>query len=408
MSSTDTDDDGQFILASIQMDEQRRINAMIRESFRLDPSIKDFLIHEDDVMRIVCARGTKKLRDLFIPKEDFIGALMDTPITMQAILCFVIVHLMRANTEEDIEVKRRELIDQLDKKGCYNGSTRLDWGTTVRVTLFRQGRGKLAIVGRVASLIVPLIDRIGLPHQAVTELKKTQRGLVLITGPMSAGKTRTAQTLLNHRNLQSGGHIITIEDPIETDLRSEKCLITTKEVGVDVATFADGLRDALRQAADVLFIGEMRDKETVKAAINASGSGLLVIATVHGDTCAMALTRMMSLLGDEADGYWGVLSKSLICVLRQALIPTSDEKSWVMVSDAVINRSDSQVSSLLTKGDLSALEKYTSGVTKKEGKFEDWISMNDSLRPLIISKKITLDSAKKASTFVQGLTDTPS
>jgi len=400
--------DETFTINSKDLVEQHVVNAIIKESYRIDPSIKDFLIHEDDVVRVVCSRGTKKLAELFTPSDENVSRLMAANVTKNAILYFVLCNLMGATNSEQLEARRTELVETLRRKTCYNGSTRLQWGTSVRVTLFLQGRGKLAIVGRVAPQLVPPIDAIGLPHQAAAALRGAQRGLVLITGPMSAGKTRTAQTILNHRNMNTGGHIVTIEDPIETELKSDKCLITTKEVGVDTASFAEGLRDALRQAADILFIGEMRDKETVKAAINASGSGLLVVATVHGDTCAMALTRMMSLLGEEATGYWGVLSQSLICILRQALIPTADGKGWVMVSDAVLNGGAAGggvgVSALLGKGDLAGLESYTAGATKgaRSGE-EDWISMNDAMRKLVAAQKISPAAARKAATDPKGL-----
>jgi twitching motility protein PilT len=382
----------QFQLSSDDRKEQRIINAVLKEATRLDVSIKDFLIHEEDVVRVTCARGTKKLAELFEPANTEVHEALSRPINRNAILCFVIVNLMGARTLEEIEPKKQELQEHLTRKNSYTDSIRLNWGSKIRVMMFRQSKGKLAIVGRVSPLTTPAMDQIGLPHQAVSAIKSSQRGLILITGPMSAGKTSTAQSILNHRNFHNSGHIVTIEDPIETELRSEKCLITPKEVGVDVASFHQGLIDALRQAADTMLIGELRDKDTIRAAISAAGSGILVVATVHGDTCLGALSRMMSLLGDEASGYWKVLSQSLICVVRQALVSSADGSGWVMVSDAMINRG--QVSALLSKSDVAGLEQYTSGATKGD----DWISMNDALRGLVTAKRVGLEQARRTST----------
>lgn len=372
--------------------EQNIIHTALHKAFEIDPSIKDFIIHQDEQIRVACARGK-------LPISEILNCpALEAPISEQAIMKFVTVYLMGPATSADqVKANHDTLKKKMEVRSSYSDSMRLNWGSKIRISMFRQAKGRLALVGRVSSLLVTPLDKVGMPHQAVSAIRAAQRGLIIITGPMSSGKTATAQSILQMRNLSTTAHIMTVEDPIETTLKSEKCLITTKEVGSDVGSFLEGLTDALRQAVDVLLIGEMRDADTIKAAVSAAGSGMLVIATVHGDTCAGALSRMMSMLGDEAPGYWKVLSTSLIAVIRQALVATADGTSWQVAADALINTD--KVSQLLSKGDGSQLEQFATGPTKSE----EWISMNDTLKMLIANKRITLAEARRESTDVKSL-----
>lgn len=368
------------------------LHTAIQKAVEADSSIKDFMVHEGREIWVACARGKLRLADI-IDCPSLTG-----PVTRQAIFYFVVVHLMGATTSDQAKANSDILKSAMERSTSYSNSIRLSWGSKIRISLFRQGKGQLALVGRVTSLLLPALDKIGLPPQAVTAVRNTPRGLILLTGPMSAGKTATAQAILQYRNMTTTGHIMTVEDPIETSLVSDKCLITSKEVGADVTSFLEGLKDALRQAVDVLLIGEMRDAETIKTALSAAGSGMLVLATVHGDTCSGALTRMMSLLGEEAPGYWKVLSTSLIVVVRQALVPTVEGNGWQVVADALINKG--AVTQLLSGGDGNGLEKHASGPTKDD---TGWISMNDNLRQLIKNGTITPDAARRETTDVKGL-----
>ena len=371
---------------------QQLLHVALHKAVEVDRSIKDFIVHEGQPIWVACARGKLRLSDIITGAPDLEG-----PMSREAIMFFVVITLMGSETPEQVKTNQERLALHMEKRSSYSDSIRLNWGSKIRISLFRQAKGKLALVGRVSSLLVAPLDKIGLPHQAVSAIRQAQRGLVVITGPMSSGKTATAQSILNHRNFTSTGHIMTVEDPIETSLTSEKCLITCKEVGVDVGSFLEGLQDALRQAVDVLLIGELRDADTIKAAISAAGSGMLVVATVHGDTCAGALTRMMSLLGDAGAGYWKVLSATLITVIRQALVPTSDGASWQVAADALINRGT--VSNTLKQADASQLETFADGPTKSD----EWISMNDSLRTLVTARRVTLEHARRETTDVKAL-----
>lgn len=374
--------------------EQQLVHTALEESVKADPSIKDFLIHEGQPIWVACARGKLRLSEIITGAPEMTG-----PISKTAIFYFVVVHLMGAVNKDQAVKNNERLQKHMQDKTSYSDSIRLSWGSKVRISLFRHAKNQLGLVGRVTSLLLPPLDRIGIPHEAITAIRAMPRGLILITGPMSSGKTGTAQAILNYRNMTSTGHIMTIEDPIETSLTSDKCLITNKEVGLDVTSFYEGLQDALRQAVDVLLIGEMRDAPTIKTAISAAGSGMLVVATVHGDTCGGALTRMMSMLGDEAPGFWKVLSTSLICVVRQALIPTAEGGGWQVVADALINKGG--VPALLASADSSKqLDTFASGPTKADSQ---WISMNDNIRRLVAAKTITAEAAKRETTDVKNL-----
>lgn len=368
------------------------INIALHKAVEVDSSIKDFLIHQDEPIWVTCARGTIRLSEVITGCPELEG-----PMTKEAITYFCIVYLMGAKTQPQAIENRERLSETMRTQTSYSDSIRLNWGAKIRISLFRHGRGKWALVGRVSSTLVARLDALGLPHQAVAAIRSQHRGLVLITGPISAGKTATAQAILNHRNLSQSGHIMTIEDPVETSLIPEKCMITTKEVGIDVASFQEGMRDALRQAVDVLLIGELRDPETIKTALSAAGSGMMVIATVHGDSCFGAINRMMSLLGEEAPGYWKVLGSNLVAVVRQALVPTLNGDGWQMAADAMINTGS--VSQLLGTADGKGLETLTNGTSKGN----DWISMNDGLKTLIKAKRVSLESALRATTDVKGL-----
>jgi twitching motility protein PilT len=269
--------------------------------------------------------------------------------------------------------------------------------------LFRQGKGRLALNVRLSRSMPPPLEQLGLPQQVLPVLRGAQRGLVLLTGPMSSGKTSTAQAMLHHRNTMRPGHIVTIEDPIETDLQPSKCLITTKEVGTDVPSFHAGLLDALRQACDVLFIGELRDADTIRTAITAAASGILVVATTHGDTCTGTLSKMMTLLGAEAAGYYKLLAQNLVCVIRQAMVPSTDGSSWHVVADALLPKPQAgQVAGLLEQGDIAKLEGQLAGATPQQ-RSEEWVSMNDQLSTLVKEGKVQLAVARQVSTLPKGL-----
>jgi twitching motility protein PilU len=151
-----------------------------------------------------------------------------------------------------------------------------------RVNIFRQ-RGCIGIVFRQIKVEIDTIDDLGLP-QILKDISMTKRGLVLVVGGTGTGKSTTLAAMIDYRNTNSPGHIITIEDPIEFVFEEKEALISQREVGIDTESFYSALRHVVRQSPDVILIGEMRDLETINVALQASETGHLVLSTVH--TCS--------------------------------------------------------------------------------------------------------------------------
>ncbi|MDD5199534.1 MAG: ATPase, T2SS/T4P/T4SS family [Terrimicrobiaceae bacterium] len=194
-------------------------------------------------------------------------------------------------------------------------------GERFRVNLFRH-LGRRGAVLRHIRAEMPDLDDLGVPAPMLREWVARQSGIILVTGPAGSGKSTTLAACLNHINESSSRHVVTIEDPIEFVFRDNASIFTQREVGIDTASFADGLHQALRQAPDVLFIGEIRDPDSAVTTIRASETGHLVLATIHGADTADALERMSQLLPESERGMLArVFASQLIGVLAQRLLP---------------------------------------------------------------------------------------
>jgi twitching motility protein PilT len=189
----------------------------------------------------------------------------------------------------------------------------------LRVNLFRH-RGGLAAALRPLRRIRPLTE-LGLPAD-LQQLSDAADGLVLLVGPTGSGKSTTIAALLDHLNQTRARHIVTIEDPIEFEHESRRCLVHQREVGRDVESFAAGLRAALRESPDVILVGEMRDSETFAAALTAAETGHLVLSTVHSGSAAMAIDRIIdSFPPHQQVQVRGQLASVLRAIVTQVLLP---------------------------------------------------------------------------------------
>ncbi len=192
-----------------------------------------------------------------------------------------------------------------------------------RVAIFRQ-RGNISIALRLIPNKLLTFEEIGLP-QIVKELIRRPRGLFIVTGPTGCGKTTSLATMIDHVNSQLDRHIITVEDPIEYYHYAKKSIINQREVGVDVPSFAEALRRALRADPDVILVGEMRDLETIEAAIRSAETGHLVFGTLHTTGAAGTISRVIDAFPVNQQAQVRVqLSVSLIAVLSQVLLPRID------------------------------------------------------------------------------------
>lgn len=208
-----------------------------------------------------------------------------------------------------------------------------------RTSVFRtKGVGDLSIVMRLIPTAILSFEDLGLPLNAVSDALEAPRGLVLVTGPTGSGKSTTLATMINWINENHDAHIITIEDPIEYRHFSRKSIVNQREVGTDTISFAYGVRGALRQDPDVILIGEMRDHETMDAAISAAETGHLVFATLHTMSAADTVNRIIDAFPvDQQEQTRVVLSTCLRTIIAQSLIPRSDGRGRVAAFEILHN-----------------------------------------------------------------------
>jgi twitching motility protein PilT len=205
-----------------------------------------------------------------------------------------------------------------------------------RVSVFRQ-KGNIGIVMRKIPYKLLTFEQIGLPA-AVEELCRRPRGMFLVTGPTGSGKTTTLASMINYININFERHIITAEDPLEYYHEHKKSIITQREIGGDVPTFAEALRRALRQDPDVILVGEMRDLETIAAAIQAAETGHLVFGTLHTTGAGGTINRIIDAFPTEQQEQIRVqLSGTLLAVLSQALLPRVDTDGMVAAYEFMVN-----------------------------------------------------------------------
>jgi len=193
-------------------------------------------------------------------------------------------------------------------------------GNRVRVNMFRQ-LGHLAVVMRVIESHIPQPEDLGLPPQ-VASIAKMRQGLVIFSGATGSGKSTSMASLLNEINAERYQHILTIEDPVEYIFTEKRCVISQRQIGIDVPDFAHAMRAALREDPDVILMGEMRDPESMEIALNAAETGHLVFTTLHAPTSADAITRMVSSFkGEEQSTIRAKLAHNLRSIVTQRLLP---------------------------------------------------------------------------------------
>jgi len=199
-----------------------------------------------------------------------------------------------------------------------------------RVNIFRQ-RGNIGMVIRKITTEIPTIDELGLPD-IFKEIVMSKRGLVIMVGATSSGKSTSLAAMVDHRNRNQAGHIITIEDPIEFVHQHRKSVITQREVGTDTVSFKAALKNTLRQAPDVILVGEIRDRETMEHALEFAETGHLCMATLHANNANQALERVLNFFPEEMHPQVRLnLAMNMKAVLSQRLVKTQDSGRQVAV-----------------------------------------------------------------------------
>ena len=222
-----------------------------------------------------------------------------------------------------------------------------------RINIFKQ-RNEVSIVARNIKLDIPRFEDLKLPEVLLGTVME-KRGLVLFVGGTGSGKSTSLAALIDYRNRNSGGHIITIEDPVEYVHRHKKSIINQREVGVDTRSFHAALKNTLRQAPDVILIGEIRDRETMEHALAFADTGHLAISTLHANNANQALDRIINFFtADRQNQVWMDLSLNLKAIVAQQLIPTPDGKGRRAVIEVLINTP--LAADLIRKGEVHELK----------------------------------------------------
>ena len=222
-----------------------------------------------------------------------------------------------------------------------------------RVNAFIQ-QGKVGMVMRVIPAILPTIDGLGVP-QVLKEVVLSKRGLCILVGATGSGKSTTLAAMVDWRNENSFGHIITIEDPVEFVHAHKNCVITQREVGLDTDSWEIALKNTLRQAPDVILMGEVRDRETMEHAIAFAETGHLCLCTLHANSANQALDRIINFFPEERRAQLLMdLSLNLKSIVSQRLIPKQDGKGRSAAVEILLNTP--LISDLIFKGDVSEIK----------------------------------------------------
>ena len=250
------------------------------------------------------------------------------------------------------EVLPAHRMEELDATGELNMAHQLEGAGNFRFSAMRQ-RGSIAAVIRYIATDIPPLGTLQVP-MILADLIMEKRGLLLMVGSTGAGKSTTLAAMMDHRNENTSGHILTIEDPVEFIFRNKKCVVNQREVGSDTQSLQTALKNALRQAPDVILIGEIRDRETMSAAIAYAQSGHLCLATMHANNSYQALNRILSfypvevrptMLGDLAAALKAIVSQRLLRTVAGGRAPAVE----VMLNTKL-------VSELIEKGDFSGVK----------------------------------------------------
>lgn len=277
-----------------------------------------------------------------------------------------------------------------------------------RINIFKQ-RNDVAIVARNINTEIPKFENLGLP-EVLKELVMNKRGLILFVGGTGSGKSTSLAALIDHRNSTAGGHIITIEDPVEYVHKHKKSIINQREVGVDTRSFKNALKNTLRQAPDVILIGEIRDRETMEHALEFAETGHLAISTLHANNANQALERIINLFPDEKRPQLLMgLSQNLRGFVSQRLVPTVDGKRCAAVEvllgtktiqELVLKNRLTEIKEIMEKSENLGMQTFDGALFKlfMAGKvsYDDAIANADSPNNLRLRIKLAQGEAPVA------------
>ncbi len=253
--------------------------------------------------------------------------------------------------EATLGIMNEALINQFENRHQAEFPLEITGVGRYRVNVFLE-RGRVAMAIRFIPIKIPELDTLGLPG-VLKELIRAPRGLILVVGATGAGKSTTLASLIDYRNAHQADHILTIEDPIEYVYENRLSIVNQREVGNDVLSYADALRSALRATPDVLLIGEIRDSETMSAAVEMAATGHLTLATLHTSNAHQTLERILNLYSESAQKLVLTdLSINMRAIIAQRLVPNVDAK---LVAAVEILLNTPHMADLIHKGELGML-----------------------------------------------------
>ncbi len=260
----------------------------------------------------------------------------------------------------------------------------------LRVNAFMSAGGdKISMSVRKMSSSPMTLEATGLPPH-VRLMVEQPRGIILVGGSTGSGKSTTMAAMIDMINATRNAHIITIEDPVEYVYNRKKSIISQREVGVDVMSYFEGIKDAMRQRPDVIMVAEVRDRDSASAALLAAESGHLVLASLHANNAVGTIQKLLSFFpSDERESKVAALSNTLVGVIAQILLPTVDKTGFALAAELLFNH-NGQVSKFL--GDV---EKLNAAVDRKEDKISR--SMQDVLMDLVSRSVVSKADAMKAT-----------
>ena len=306
-----------------------------------------------------CGGRQERIPDAFL-KPDDIKALVDD--------IYEISHRERCNLERGVDDDFSFAVPQMGR---------------FRVNVFRQ-RGSLAAVIRVIRFGLPDPVELGIP-ESVLSLAENKKGLVLITGSAGTGKSTTLACMIDRINRSRDCHIITMEDPIEYIHLHDKAIVTQREISVDTPGYLESLRSALRESPDVILLGEMRDYDTISAAITAAETGVLLLSTLHTSSAANTINRILDVFPANQQKQVKIqLAQILKGVVCQQLVPSTDGRQLAVFE---IMKSTTAIQNMIREDKLHQLES-----AMQAARADGMITMDESLLSLYAKKQITKET----------------
>lgn len=334
-----------------------------------------------DFEKLLMVVVDQQASDLFItagmPPSIKVNGLM-TPLSKSAL-----------SPEQSLQyvqgVMNERQVQEFEEERECNFAIHSDKAGRFRVSAFYQ-RNHAGMVLRRIETEIPTCEQLGLPD-IVKELAMSKRGLIIFVGATGTGKSTSLASMIGYRNANSKGHIISIEDPIEFIHEHKGCIVTQREVGVDTPSFEIALKNTLRQAPDVIMIGEIRTRETMDYAVAFAETGHLCLATLHANNANQALDRIIHFFpADRHDQIWMDLSLNLRAMIAQQLVPKADGDGRAAVIEILINTP--LVADRVRKGEVHLIKELMSKSTE-----QGMQTFDQALYKLYLEKTITYDAA---------------